>query len=648
MTDIQELEDKFEAFKASGSDSPEMVDLMVRLARKLGADEPQRALDVSRRALEIARRLDYDAGIAYGTLSIGVALLVLSNHESALPVLTNSLSLFDALNDPEGRSRNLAALAQVELSMGEYDRALANAFEALKLFRELGNQDDEAWTVHGIGSGYHELGDYERALEYENRAMTMFRELENPIGEARTLSGIGTVYQTLGDYDEAAEYHQRALDIFQAQGNLMGEARALNDIGAIYQNVDEYERARDFHERSLQIRRRMGYRQAESTSLLNLGHVAIKESNAALAIDTLQNALEIAIEVRAKPRVFQCHEALSRAYELSGDLDKALDHQRTFQRIKEEVAGDEAASRVKNLQIEFEVAKSEQAAEIARLKNVELRKKNNQLEELLADLQAAEAQLIQAEKMAALGGIVGGIIHELNTPVGVINSAVGLISKCTGDLQAALKMGSTAEEIRADRSLQAALESLEENKQVSELAIKRIGKLVDNLKSFTRIDRAVFEPIDLHEGIETTLTLLETRIGNQIHVVRDYGSLPLVPSYVSELNQMFLNLLTNAVQAIRGEGTITIRTRTDIGRVTLEFSDTGVGIPADELPRLFDPTFSKTGSRVKASLGLIASYNIVEKHGGQIAVQSEVGQGTTLTVSLPTSLQMWPQLSGQS
>ncbi len=646
MSDIQELEDRVAAFDSSGNETPETVDLMVRLARKVGANEPKRALDISRRALEIARRLDYDLGIAYGTLSIGLAEMVLSNHDAALPILRDSLSLFDALTDPEGRGRNLAALAQVDLSMGEYDRALANAFKALKLFKESGNQSEEAWTVHGIGAGYHELGDYERALEYENRAMKMFRDMENPIGEARTLSGIGTIYQTLGDYEEAADYHQRALDIFQSQSNLMGEARALNDLGAIYQNVDDYERARDLHQQSLEIRRRMGYRQAESTSLLNLGHLAIKELDAALAIDTLSDALEIATQVRAKPRVYQCHEALSLAYELAGNLDKALDHHRTFHRIKEEVTGEEAVSRVKNLQIEFEVEKSEHAAEIARLKNVELQEKNTQLEELLSELKAAETQLIQAEKMAALGGIVAGIIHELNTPVGVINSAVGLVSKCTADLQMALKTGSTAEEIRANRNLQTALESLEENKHVTELAIKRIGKLVTSLKSFTRIDRAVFEPIDIHEGIETTLTLLETRIGNRIQVVLEYGALPLVPSYVSELNQMFLNLLTNAAQAIRGEGTITIRTRAESGRVKLEFSDTGVGIPEDQLSRLFDPTFSKTGSRVKASLGLIASYNIVEKHSGRITVESEVGRGTTLTVSLPTSLQMWPQLTG--
>lgn len=172
---------------------------------------------------------------------------------------------------------------------------------------------------------------------------------------------------------------------------------------------------------------------------------------------------------------------------------------------------------------------------------MELREKNEQLEHLLSELKAAEAQLIQSEKMAALGGIVGGIVHELNTPLGVISSAAGMVSKCTTDIQTALEVGSSAEDIRSDTALKTALETLEENKRLTELATERIGQIVGTLKSFARLDRAVFEPVDLHDGIETPLALLENRL-QRIDVVRDYGTLPLVRCYSSEMNQLFLNL----------------------------------------------------------------------------------------------------------
>ena len=621
-----------------------MVDLLVAFAREMGPDEPKRALQISARALDLAERISYEKGVAYGKLAVGSAQAMLSDNDNALAVLSESLTLFESMDEPEAHGQNLAAIAQVQLSMGEYAQALGNAFAALKLFEQVGNELRQAWIINGIAMGYRELGDYEPALEYPNRSLKMFRQLEEQVGEARSLSGIGTIYQTLGDYEEAVEYHFRSLEIFEKTGNRIGEARALNDVGTIYQRVEEFDKAREFHVKSLEIRRKLGSRQAESTSLLNLGNLAIDEGNAAEAIEILAQALEIAREVKAKPRVYQCHQALSRAYEMDGDLGNALKHHQEFHRIKEELTGEEAASRVKNLQVGFAVEKSEREAEIAQLKNVELREKNEQLEHLLAELKAAEAQLIQAEKMAALGGIVGGIVHELNTPLGVIGSATDMLSKCTADIQTALDNGSSAEDIRSDATLRAALETLEENKRLTELATERIGKIVATLKSFARLDRAVFEQVDLHDGIETTLTLLENRL-QRIEVVRDYGTLPLVPCYASEMNQLFLNLLMNAVQAIRGNGTITIRTHAEESRVRLDFSDTGVGIPEDQISHLFEPTFTKKGSRVKASLGLVAGYNIVQKHNGQISVESELGSGTTFTVSLPVNLQMWPQIT---
>ena len=451
MSEIQALERKIESLAAKGEETPAAVDLLLTFAREIGPEEPKRALQISARALELAERISYEKGVAYGKLAVGSAQLMLSDNANALAVLSESLTLFESMDDPEAHGQNLAAIGQVQLSMGEYDQALGNAFAALKLFEQVGNELRQAWIINGIAMGCHELGDYEQALEFHNRSLKMFRELEEPVGEARSLSGIGTVYQSLGDYEEAVAYHFRSLEIFEKTGNRIGEARALNDVGTIYQRVEEFDKAREFHVKSLRIRWKLGSRQAESTSLLNLGTLAIDEGHAAEAIETLSQALEIAREVKAKPRIYQCHQALSRAYELDGDLGNALKHLQEFHGIKEELTGEEAASRVKNLQVGFAVEKSEREAEIAQLKNVELREKNEQLEHLLSELKAAEAQLIQSEKMAALGGLVGGIVHELNTPLGVISSAAGMVSKCTTDIQTALEVGSSAEDIRAIR-----------------------------------------------------------------------------------------------------------------------------------------------------------------------------------------------------
>lgn len=206
-----------------------------------------------------------------------------------------------------------------------------------------------------------------------------------------------------------------------------------------------------------------------------------------------------------------------------------------------------------------------------------------------------------------------------------------------------LRAGRSIDEIRDEGALASTLDAPGENNRATRLATARIEKFVNSLRSFARLDGAVFEQVNVHDGIETTLDLLEGQLRDKISVVKDFGELPLVSCYSSELNQVFLNLLTNAIQAINRKGTgpgkITIRTRLVAGRVKSEFSDTGSGIPPDEIGRLFDPIFTRKGSRVKASLGLVACYNIMEKHGGEILVDSQEGQGSTFTLVLPVSRQ---------
>ena len=649
MKHVQELENQIQLLDEEGGEETLKVDLLSRLSYELASEEPKRALRLAGEARELAIGLSYERGVAYSLLGIGFSQSMLSDYGAALPTLFESLPLFERLEDRFGRARNLMAIALTQLSMGDYSQALGNGFEGLRTFRELGKRADEAWAIYGIAVAYHELGDYDRSLEQHRKSMEIFKELDSGVGQARSLTGIGTVYQSQGELEKAAEHQRRALEIFRQEGNKIGESRALNDIGTVYQQLRKFDRAREFHLKSLEIRRETGNRQAESTSLLNLGTLEMEEGNLQEALKTLLEALEIAREAGATPRIYQCHHALAEVYKRQEDLRRALEHYQQFHRLREEVAGEEAVSRIKNLQIGHAIEKSEREAEITQTKNKELEDKNRQLENLLGELKATQAHLIQSEKMAALGGIVSGIVHELNTPVGVINSAIDVSSQFATDIMTSLSAGRSIDEIRDERALASTLDALGENNRATRLATARIEKFVNSLRSFARLDGAVFEQVNVHDGIETTLDLLEGRLRDKISVVKDFGELPLVSCYSSELNQVFLNLLTNAIQAINrkgtGSGTITIRTRLVAGRVKIEFSDTGPGIPPDEIGHLFDPTFTRKGSRVKASLGLVACYNIMEKHGGEIRVESQEGQGSTFTLVLPVSRQIWPQMA---
>jgi AhpD family alkylhydroperoxidase len=267
-----------------------------------------------------------------------------------------------------------------------------------------------------------------------------------------------------------------------------------------------------------------------------------------------------------------------------------------------------------------------------------LEEKNVELQQLLQELKETQALLVQSEKMAALGKLVAGVVHELNTPVGAINSAADVSARSVERILRALETDTKRAKGGNNRSLRNSLKALKDSGPAARAASERISRIVEGLKSFTSLDEAELKKIDIQQGLESTLTLLEHELSDRITVVKEYEDIPAITGNAAELNQVFMHLLTNAAHAIPKKGTITIRTCAADGSIRIEITDTGVGIPPDKVKGLFEPGFSHTESRVKAGFGLFTSYNIIRKHQGCINVTSRVGRGSTFTVSLPVEL----------
>ena len=251
------------------------------------------------------------------------------------------------------------------------------------------------------------------------------------------------------------------------------------------------------------------------------------------------------------------------------------------------------------------------------------------------DLRNSQAQLVQQEKMAALGRLVAGIAHEMNTPIGTITSNADTLRRSLDKLSSTLESDEVPESVRALRPLKQVLMVLEDIARINQLACERIVSIVSSLRNFARLDEAELKTADLHEGIESTLTLVHHELKNRIELHKDYGEIPAIRCHPNQINQVFMNLLVNASQAIDGKGTITIRTFREGDIVNVQFSDSGVGIPPDNLARIFDPGFTTKGVGVGTGLGLSICFKIAQDHGGSIDVKSEVGRGSTFTVQLP-------------
>ena len=248
------------------------------------------------------------------------------------------------------------------------------------------------------------------------------------------------------------------------------------------------------------------------------------------------------------------------------------------------------------------------------------------VEERTRELRDIQAQLTQAEKMKSLGQLVAGVAHELNNPIGFVHANLQLLEEYIQKLVEGQRTDSDTERIR---------ETINKLLARSREGTQRVKKIVQDLRTFSRMDQADVQDADLHEEIDRTLALMEPRFKNAINVVRDYGDLPRVRCYPGQLNQVFLNLLMNACDAIDGRGEIRIKTRRTDDGVRLEFHDDGPGIPPEVQTRIFDPFFTTKPVGVGTGLGLSLSHGIVERHRGRIRVESEPGHGATFVIELP-------------
>jgi signal transduction histidine kinase len=274
--------------------------------------------------------------------------------------------------------------------------------------------------------------------------------------------------------------------------------------------------------------------------------------------------------------------------------------------------------------------------EKVRERTKELSEKNEELEQALRRLQEAQSQLIMREKMASLGNLVAGVAHEMNNPIGVIHSAADVVNRGIHRIRNLIQGDQNLGRSDPNRKqLEQYFKLLEANHEAITTANNRMAKITQSLRVFAKLDEALLQKVDLHENIDTTLTLLYHELRDKATVVKEYGDVPQILCYPSELNQMLMNLLRNAIQAIEQRGTITIATHAGETRVYVRISDTGKGIPPEAISRIYDPGFTTQGGGIGTGLGLSIVYNIIQKHHGHIEVDSEVGKGTEFTVVLP-------------
>ncbi|UGQ46947.1 ATP-binding protein [Massilia endophytica] len=279
--------------------------------------------------------------------------------------------------------------------------------------------------------------------------------------------------------------------------------------------------------------------------------------------------------------------------------------------------------------------------------NATLQTEKARQEELIRKLGEAQSQLLQSEKMASIGVLAAGVAHEINNPIGFVNSNVGTLRRYTDSMlqlldayeahEPELRPEGQQELARIKQQIDAAFlrEDLSSLIDESLDGLDRVKRIVKAMKDFSHVDSDGQQEANLEAGLESTLNVVWNEIKYKAEVVKEYGNIPPIVCFPSQLNQVFMNLLINAAHAIEGHGRITVRTGYDDDYVWVEVQDTGKGIKAEHLNRIFEPFFTTKPVGQGTGLGLALSYGIVQRHGGLIEVQSTVGAGTIFKVVIP-------------
>jgi two-component system NtrC family sensor kinase len=300
----------------------------------------------------------------------------------------------------------------------------------------------------------------------------------------------------------------------------------------------------------------------------------------------------------------------------------------------------EQNSNLSTLNLGLEQRVAERTSDLAEA-NRRLANEQAELTELLRRVEDAQQQLLQSGKMAAIGQLAAGVAHEINNPIGFVNSNLGSLKSYVGQLLAVIGAYESSDPARIAAACESAdLDFLREDLPSllaeSQDGLSRVTRIVQDLKDFSRVDQAEHQKADLNAALESTLNVVANELKYKAEVVRELGDIPLVDCVPAQINQVFMNLLLNAVQAIPDRGKIIVRSKLENDHVWFEIEDNGQGMSAEIQQRIFEPFFTTKPVGKGTGLGLSISYDIiVKKHGGRMDVRSQPDQGTCFRFWLP-------------
>jgi signal transduction histidine kinase len=621
-------------------DGEERIGMLKELCWENRYSDPEEALRYGLEALTLVKQFESNGYEASINNYLGIIQRNVGNHAMALEYFFNARRIAEARDNPEDLAYAYNNIGDIQNLEGNYGQALKYEILALNIFEEIGDSLGVSYVCHQLALAHTNMYQYLNALEYHKRAMNIRTLSGNRAGVAYSLISIGETYLSLGNYDESLTNLKKSQEIFTDLKDDFGLSLSLYNLGLYYRKTGQTEEALHYFKEALNLGRETG------------SQIHVR--------NTARELSEIYADQLRYQEAYQMHILFKDTYD-------SLYQEENLVKITQLVLQNDFEQR-ELLQL-AEIDKQKQVRNyliltmglvvilvivilnryfIKRKANILLEKQKAELNHTLNHLTQAQTQLVQSEKMASLGQVTAGVAHELNNPLNFIGTSVKPLRRNMKDLIAILEKYDAAIE---ENDLASAFSEAEKHKQTVDYAYlvnetkdlldginegaSRSGDIVKGLRTFSRMDENEFKAVNIHEGIDSTLLLLSNKFRDRITVHKSYGAIPQVDGLPGKLNQVFMNVLSNSIMAIEGEGDIYIKTDRVDDHARISIKDSGEGMSEEIREHIFEPFFTTRAVGQGTGLGLSITYSIIEEHHGTIDVKSAPGLGSEFIITLP-------------